>query len=151
MSYAIERKGEWAGVVLPEWLRFFDCRCGDKGMPEGQHAGVRAPWGGTLYGSERAAADMGLRGEGIWEDTTPISCSTYIDARTAGDKEIAKQLQDAIKAADKMRQEFLDAVKHPRQPNQGGSCCYLPSAITIANYGWSILADRRMYVVRAFN
>ena len=139
--YSIEHVGEWAGVVLPSWIRFFDCRCEDK------DAGTKTPWGGYLWGSERAAVDLGLRGKGYWEDTTPLSCSTYIDARKAGDKEVARQLTQAIQDAQKFLKEWEEAT---HTEGQGGSCLYCPVGITISNYGWSIISDRRTIKVRAF-
>lgn len=142
MGYSTEHTQEWCGVLIPDWIRVFDCRCEDR------NAGIKTPWGSYLWGSERAAVDLGLRGEGFYHDTTPLSCSTYIDARTAGDKEVARQLQRALEDAEKFRAEYLAAI--PATPGDGGSCLYLPVAITISNYGWSIVADNRNYVVRAF-
>jgi hypothetical protein len=146
MGFSTEVIGTFAGVAIPAWLRVFDCRASDT------DAGARSPWGTSLYGSERAAVDIGLRtGNGEYNDTTPISCSTYIDARTADEAEIARQLRDGLKEAAKLLAEFEAAKAKPAKPGDGGSCLYRPVAFCLSNYGWSIMSDAREKVVRAFN
>ena len=145
MPFSIEITGTFAGVKIPAWLRVFDCRASDA------DAGARSPWGTSLYGSERAAVDMGLRAPGEYNDTTPISCSTYIDARTADEAEIARQLRDGLKEAAKLLAEFEAAKASSKgKPANGGSCLYRPVAFCLSNYGWCVLSDAREKVVRAF-
>lgn len=141
--YAKEVKGEWFGVKIPEWLRAFDCRSLDEeGIP-------RTPWGTTLYSSERAAYDLGLRGQGRWDDTTLVSCQTYIDSRTAPEEELRSQITRMVRDAEKYRREYEEGQKYPSN-GQGGTCLYMPLAICLSNYGWSIIADRRTQIVRRF-
>lgn len=147
--YAKEIKGEWHGVKIPSWIRLFDCRTEEDAKTP------KAPWGEYLYGSERAAADLGLRGvlesgERFHYDTVPTSCQTYIDSRTCKPEELVRQFSDAVKRAGELRKEYLQTKKNQKEKPDGGSCLYLPVAIAISNFGWSIISDRRTEVVRGF-
>lgn len=143
--YSVEYIGEWAGVEIPEWLRAFDCRASE------EFEGRKAPWGESLWGSERAAVDCGLkRGYGSNDATYPVSCSTYVDARKCNESEIAKQLRDGIKEATKLRAEYEAAKKAAPDPKGGGSCLYPPVAFALSNFGWSIISDQSKCIVRAF-
>lgn len=136
---AIEVKGSWFGVEIPSWLRAFDCRGEALATP--------------YKGSEKAEVDLGLRslkGESYWaHGTTPLSCQTYIDARTADEVELRRQVTDMVKEATKFKKEY-DAVGNVADKGLGGSCFYLPIAICMSNFGWSILCDRRSQRVRHF-
>lgn len=143
MSYAIEMVGTWYGVRIPRWLRAFDVR-GDV------FAKPVAPWGATLWSSECAEVDLGLRTENDRFGTTPLSCSTYTDARHADDAELARQVKDMVKEARRFRLEYLRAKRLITEHGQGGSCLYMPVAVSMANFGWSIISDTRTCVVRAF-
>ena len=142
-KYAKEVTGEWYGVSIPAWLRAFDCRA------SGDDIAPTSPWGTTLWSSERAEVDLGLRTQTNWFSTTPLSCSTYIDARTCSDVECAKQVTDMVKEATKFRAEYEDAKAHEAPKGQGGGVYYQPVAIVMSNFGWSILADNRTGVVRS--
>lgn len=142
--YSKEIRGAWSGVQIPDWLRVFDCRNADG------EAWVKTPWGSTLLGSERAQVDLGLRTAEGSHATMLLSCSTYIDARTAGEAEIGKQLRDGIKEAEKFRAEYEAAKKRRAKPGDGGSCLYMPVAFALSNFGWCIISDERTMIVRAF-
>lgn len=132
--YAIEVKGEWFGVVLPPWLRAFDCR--------------GEALAGPYMASEKAEADLGLRTVNDRHGVTPMSCQTYIDARTATEEELRRQVTDMIKEATRIKKEY-DAAP-TEDAGLGGSCLYLPIAICMSNYGWSVLCDRRTQRTRHF-
>ena len=141
--YSIEITNRtWYGVTIPEWLRVFDCRGDD--IP-------RSPWGTSLFSGERAAVDMGLRTEKEKYDGHPSSCSTYIDSRTAPESELVRQVTDMVKEAERILLEFRDAQERPAKPGAGGSCFYLPVAICLANYGWSVMVDERVKAIRTFD
>jgi hypothetical protein len=151
MKYAIEiTSGEWYGVALPEWLRFFDCRNSDS------WSAPKAPWGESIYGGERAQIDLGLK-RGYYEDnnaTTLVSCSTYIDSRTACMGELTRQVTNMIEAAERFRRDYERYKSKITKPEDcyanGGSCFYLPVAAEMSNFGWSIIADDRSRIVVAF-
>ena len=144
-TFAVEiKEASWYGVDLPRWIRVFDCRCA-----KGTEFSAKAPWGATLMGSERAEVDMGLRGE-TWDErhaTTPMSCSTYIDARTCDESELRKQVSDMVREAARMRDTYLKAKENPAKEGEGGGCNYMPVGIALSNFGWSIIADTRTCVV----
>jgi len=142
MGYAIEVIGTWYGIEIPSWLRAFDCRANDA---------ATSPWGTSLWSSERAEVDMGLRTATSRNATTPVSCSTYTDARRADDAELARQVTRMVEEATRIRAEYLAAKDRPAQPGSGGSCLYLPVAVCMANYGWSVVCDERTMIVRAFS
>jgi hypothetical protein len=144
MTFAKEIVGQWFGVAIPSWLRAFDCRGSGKDLMP------RAPWGETLFGGEKASVDLGLR-DGTWDgrhDTIPTSCSTYLDARTASESELARQVADMVKEATRLKTEY-DTAKEAAK-GVGGSCLYLPIAIEMSNYGWSVISDKRTCKIRAF-
>lgn len=132
-----------AGVEIPAWIRVFDCRAPDVDIAP------RAPWGPCLWGSERAAVDLGLRGQGFQHDTTPMSCSGTGDLRKASDAEIARHLTNAFQEADKLR-ALWEKARTCKRGNQGGSCFYQPVAVTISNYGWGVMCDERTMAVQYF-
>lgn len=152
MPYAIEIVGGmFLGLPIPTWLRVFDCR-----KPEGQEF-VKAPWTYTLdgetftpslLGSETAAVDLGLRGEGFHEDTTPISGSGYGDTRRSESEALAA-VKSMIESAHRLHKDWEDACRKPMSTN-GGSVVYKPVAIALCNYGWSVICDKRGYRVVEF-
>lgn len=144
MSFAKEISGEWYGVAIPSWLRAFDCRSEDV------FADPRSPWGTVLYSDEKAQVDLGLRTETYRYATTPLSCSTYIDARRADDAELARQVRDMAQAATKLHKEWEKAASLLAARGEGGSCVYCPVAICMSNFGWSVLSDERTCRVRRF-
>jgi hypothetical protein len=142
MTFAKEIKGSWFGVTIPDYLRAFDCR--------GDETPVTS-WGHTLFGSDKAGVDLGLRKENESFSTTPISCSTYVDARTANDAELARQVKNMLGAVDALKLRYEDAVAHPAPKGQGGGAEYLPVAIEMSNFGWSVIADKRIYAIKSYN
>ncbi len=144
MAYAKEVTGAWFGVTIPAWLRVFDCRA------DSSDIAPRSSWGSSLWSSERAEVDLGLRTATERNATTPVSCSTYVDARRADDAELAQQVTRAIAEATRLRDEYETAKAKPAKPGSGGSCLYLPVAVSIANFGWSVISDERTRIVRAF-
>ena len=142
-EFSKEVKGSWwYGVELPAWLRAFDCRATDAEIAP------KSPWGTSLWGSERAEVDLGLRSDGVYNATTPMSCSTYTDARRANDADLSKQVADMVKAATELYTEY-QAAEH--KPGNGGSCLYCPVAIVMSNYGWSVVSDQRQCKIRPFS
>jgi len=143
MLYAIEIKDrEWYGVKIPKWLRVFDCR-GDEIL--------KAPWGHTLWSSEKAEVDLGLRTETDRFGTTPLRCSTYIDSRTAAETELTRQVTDMVKEAKQIRVQYLDAKKNPGEDKgHGGSGYYMPIAIAMSNFGWNVICDERISATKFF-
>jgi hypothetical protein len=133
---------EWYGVKIPSWLRVFDCRGEDL---------VIAPWGSVLWSSKRAEVDLGLRTEKDRFGTTPLSCSTHIDSRTASESELTRQVADMVKEATKLRDQYLEAKKNPGKDKWfGGSGYYLPVAIAMSNFGWNVICDKRTSVTKFF-
>jgi hypothetical protein len=134
--HSIEITGEWFGIPVPSWLRAFDCRSSDEQTFKSKY-----------WGSERAQIDLGL-GVG-WEchATTPLSCSTYYDARGAAIDDLRHQVEDMVREADKFYAEWETATDNP---GNGGSCLYRPVGIALCNYGWSVISDKRTMKVRAF-
>jgi hypothetical protein len=133
-THSIEHTKELYGVKIPPWLRAFDCR-------------AYAYFGCGLYGSERAEADLGLRSEKENHSTTPESCNPHIDNREAMPEELKRQVTDMVASATKMRDKFLKMAK--RGSNlKGGTAIYLPVAVALSNFGWSIIADKRIYVIQ---
>lgn len=141
--YAIEiTEREWCGVKIPKWLRVFDCR-GDEL--------TKAPWGQTLWSSEKAEIDLGLRSEKDRFGTSPLSCSTHIDSRTAPEAELTRQMADMVKEATRLRKQYLEAKKNPGEDKgHGGSGYYLPVAVAISNFGWNVICDERISVTKFF-
>lgn len=143
MKYAIEiMDKEWYGVKIPSWLRVFDCRGTDT---------PTSPEGYTMFGSEKACYDLGLRNESYYYDSTPWHCSTYTDSRTASEDELKNQVTDMVTAAKSSMKEYRDALKKPAEEGQGGSCYYLVVGVAISNYGWAVIADTRQKAVRGFD
>ena len=145
MTYAKEIRGTWFGVAIPVWLRAFDCRAPD------EEIAPKAPWGATLWSSERAEVDLGLRTEHDRFGTAPFSCSTYTDTRKADEQELARQVRDMIKRAAEMRAEYHAADANRARKGEGGSCLYQPVAVTLSNFGWSVICDERTMIVRRFS
>lgn len=135
MGYANEIKGPWFGVEIPAYLRCFDCR------------GTELV--GPYLSSERAEADLGLYVGDERYGTTPVSCHTYLDARTASDELLAKQVQDMVRESERLNQEYESCVE-TKDTGKGGSCFYRPLALCMSNYGWSVLCDRRTVRIRHF-
>jgi hypothetical protein len=144
MQYAKEVVGEWFGIKLPDGIRAFDCRS------ENVFEDPPSPWGTTLYSSEKAEVDLGLRTQTEWNGTTPLSCNTYIDARKCSDDELRKQVLDMVEQATKFQDEYIEAAKHMASAGQGGSCLYQVVGVALSNFGWSILCDKRTCIVRRF-
>lgn len=142
-KYSIEiTERQWYGVKVPKWLRVFDCRGAE--LP-------KTPWGYTLFASEKAEVDLGLRSETDSFGATPISCSTYIDSRLAAEAELIRQVTDMVQRARQLRLQYLAAKKNPGEDKgHGGSAYYLPVAVTLSNFGWSVLCDRRVSVTKFF-
>jgi hypothetical protein len=149
---AIEITGSFLGQEIPSWLRVFDCR-----KPIGEEI-VKAPWTNTydgktyspsLFGSECAAVDLGLRGKGVHEDTTPVSGSGYGDTRRS-ESEALSAVRSMIEAAQRTHQDWEEACGKPMSTN-GGSVCYQPIAVALCNFGWSVICDRRGYRVVSFS
>ncbi len=148
MPYATEIKGSFHGVAIPTWLRVFDCR-----QPIGAEF-VLAPWTVTLFGkecrvsllgSELAEVDLGLRSKEDRHAANPSSCSGYGDARIS-ESEAAAMLLDALAAARGHQKEWEWASTRPRRQD-GGQAHYQPIAIALCNFGWSVIADSRNYLI----
>lgn len=123
----------------------FDCRTG-KDEFAGQ---VMAPWGETLYGCERAAYSIGLRVGYGKHDTTPLSISGCPDLRT-WPVQFERVAMDLVKHAARLLRDYEEALAAPAPEGEGGSVFYRPVAISVANFGGSLIADRRERAVRRF-
>ena len=141
--YAIEiMEREWHGVKIPEWLRVFDCR-GEE-LP-------KVPWGQTLFASEKASVDLGLLSETDSFSACPLSCSTYTDSRIAAEAELTRQVTDMVNRAEMFKEQYLEAKETPgNDKGFGGSAYYLPVAVALSNFGWSVISDRRLSVTKFF-
>lgn len=144
MGYSKEIQGIWCGVEIPSWLRAFDVRTAPS------ECGLRAPWGETLWSAERAMVDLGLKAGYDSHATIPSGCHVYFDMRDCSEAELAKQIASAIADATRLHSEYEHAQVHRAAPGAGGSCYYMPVAISIGNYGWSVICDERTCVIRAF-
>lgn len=131
----------WYDTVIPEWLRAFDCRS------MVGYLGTVASYGFILYGSEKAMVDMGLKGMDFDYCTTPESCDPHIDNREATHDELARQVADMVATATRIKLKYEEVAKRGNNPN-GGTAIYLPVAIALSNFGWTIIADKRTYVIQ---
>ena len=140
MSFSKEIVGEWFGVAIPPWIRAFDCRS--------ETFSVKADWGDYLFGSEKAAADLGLLSENHNYYITPIRLHPNVDLREAYEEELHSEISAMVREAFNYRQEFLSALE---SSNLGGSAYYyLPVAICMSNFGWSLVCDVRVFRVKQF-
>lgn len=148
---AIEIKGSFLGQEIPSWLRVFDCRTPASDPP------ILAPWTCTfnnktfspsLFGSEPASVDLGLRAKGIHEDIVPIGGSGYGDTRR-NEAEALSATRAMFYAAAACKRDWDKASAKPMSDN-GGSIYYQPIAVALCNYGWSVICDRRDYRVVEF-
>jgi hypothetical protein len=141
MLYAQEiKEATWHGIVLPAGLRAFDCR-GDNV--------IRSPWGTVLFASEKAECDLGLRKQNEWYATTPVSCHTYIDSRRAADSQLRQLVKAMVSESGKLWDKW-EAAAASRPTSHGGEAVYRPLALCLENFGWCILADKRMSRTRYF-
>lgn len=130
--------------VIDGWA-VFDCRTGEDEY-EGQ---VKAPWGETLWGSERAAYSIGLRTGWMGHDTTPLSTSGCPDLRTwPGQYE--KVARNLVKEAKRLMKDYESALANPAPEGEGGSVFYRPVILAVCNFGGAVIADRRVFAVRRF-
>ena len=144
MSFSTEIKGSFCGVNIPGWLRFFDCRWpDDKDFP-------KTPYGASLMGYEKAAFDIGLLSQNERNAVTPISCTTYVDHRTANHKLMQPIIINMIDSVIKLNDEFLLLKEKKLKAKNGGQAIYQPMFVALSNFGWTIVADRRNYVIRPF-
>lgn len=144
MPFSKEIVKVWYGVEIPEWLRAFDCRQDESNdLP-------KSSWGITLYSSEKAEVDLGLFSERENHSTIPQSCRTYIDSRSAHNEELTRQVKDMIRTAETMKLEYDKAKASKKNSPHGGSTCYMPVAITMSNFGWSVIADKRISATKWF-
>ncbi len=130
--------------VIDGW-HVFDCRTG-----EDEFGGtVKAPWGETLWGSERAAYSIGLRTSYMGDDTTPLSTSGCPDLRTwPGQYE--KVARNLVKEAKRLMKDYENALANPAPEGEGGSVFHRPVIVAVCNFGGSVIADRRVFAVRRF-
>lgn len=146
MNYSIEHIDNWFGVELPDWIRFFDCRTCESlnCRQEESQLYQKTPEGNTLWSSERAAYDLGI----YPHVASMLSCDPGYDLRKS-EKEVIRALKGAIEKVVEFKKEYKEAFEKGMS-DDGGSVIYDPMAICISNFGWSIIADRRSFMVRAF-
>ena len=138
--------GYFAGVRLPRSVPVFDVR---DYHAEDTIVKCLAPSGKyalSLYSSERAWFLLG----DVTGYTTPMSCSTYLDARTCSETELARQVKGIRHQVAIMWREYRKALHRLAKPGDGGSCVHRPALAYIANYGWGISAKRDGYLVAQF-
>jgi hypothetical protein len=131
---------EWYGAQIPKWLRVFDCR-GDE-TPKG-------PNGISIFASEKAAYDLGLRSatDTDWHDGTPLSQSTNWDARTAPPEELKRQVTDMVKAAKQLMRLYKKNLNSPPGPGVGYEKVV---AVALSNFGWCVITDKRFRSIKPF-
>ena len=56
-------------------------------------------------------------------------------------------IKSAVDAAHRALNRYADAVRNEAPKGSGGACHYQPVAITLANFGWEVIGDRRTEVV----
>lgn len=134
---------EFLGVKAPEWLAIFDCR-----SPEGVFE--KDPSGQvTVYGTERAEYALGLRSyaDGIYNSFCPTSIHGYVDTREERWRDdAARWIADLIARAEQMKAKY-DSLPEKYTGKHGGSGYYCPVAVALANYGATLICDRRLYRV----
>lgn len=134
--------GRYFGVRLPRSVPFFDCR-----WPDVSSLPVRD--GRTLWSSERAAHSIGLIARNV---TYPCSVQFYFDSRSEHETaETARVIRSSREQLAKQWKRYREAIRHPAQPGAGGSIAYKPTFVALCNYGISVGADDRNYVVGGFH
>jgi hypothetical protein len=118
-----------------------DCRSKKAGPYSKSHTGM------TLMSSERA---MYIFGHGDKDKfTTTVSCSGIGDTRTN-----MATLLSAVRGAIKVFNEHNKRYNaDSRKPNSlsGGGITYKPVMVEISNYGYSVIADRNIYCIPAYD
>jgi hypothetical protein len=131
MTYAKEHTGSFAGVTIPAWLRFFDCREADS------EETPRAPWGEHLYGCERAEMDLGLKRDSHSHAATPRGGSAmHRDNRELSDADLADLTRKMIATAEECLAEY---EAFPSEV----AVYFEPVAVALSNFGWAVIADTR--------
>lgn len=138
---------EFWGVTFPDWLPFFDCRCPEDVIEKDPSGQV------TVYSCEKAEYALGLRSyaERKYHATTIVSVQAYLDARNETDYvrgEYIRILRDLIVRGEQQLKLYNSI--DPTVPTNGGGCIYRPVAVTLANFGASLLADERNRRIQAF-
>jgi hypothetical protein len=145
--------GTFVGVRLPRSVPFFDCR-------DFEDCNIRADYGADynpiLYGSERAAFALGLRvpARSYYDqfDTLSRGIQFYFDSRHENmASETARIVKSLRKALAELWRAYRKAKRNPAKPDSGGSVYYRPVAIELCNYGASVMADNRDFVVEGFD
>jgi hypothetical protein len=154
MPYAKEIvDGTFLDHPIPSWLRVFDCR-----KPEGQEF-TKAPWSykvngktvsPSLIGEDLAEMDLGLRTRDGSNATHPEYCNRYGDLRD-DDLETQDAIKHMIAAAYKIHDEWVACLTPESALVDCGKVCYKPIAVALCNFGWSVIADRRISRVVAFS
>lgn len=147
LPFCVEHTGDFHGVKIPGWIRFFDVRIPDEKMftPETKYKG-RNP-----LSSERAEIVCGLYEPGEFHESSwPISCQAYRDFRTCPEGVVIGAAEDMIREAVRIRKVYQDTPVQESN-GRGGSVNYLPVLVYLANYGWGVVADRRVYRVAYFD
>lgn len=140
-DFGIRRVLVHRGVIL------VDTRCDENIDP--WEAPSFAPWGITLYCSERAAYALGLYGKGKDQFSVPASCS---GCPRLTEKALEKEYFD--KMVEHFRGYEVDYNKYPIGPlnseeerpaiigKHGAVALYTPLCVAFSNYGWGILCNR---------
>jgi len=138
-SIVIRPVTEIAGVAIPEYILFFDCR-----MPD-ETPIPKAHYGESLWSGERAAYSLGLRLS--WReryDTNPRGIQFYFDSREpAMAGETARVVNDLIEQYRQVESRYCRAKRSPAGPGEGGGVLYKPVACYLANFGGGVIADSR--------
>jgi len=133
------------GAFECEGIPVVDCRAPDAVDPYDN--AIDSPDGFRMYASERAAYWLGLRPG--YQDATPIRGSGY--CRLTDDSiDLPRALARAVEAFRDAQAAFNASPAGPCKGDHGGSWNVKPLCITLSNYGWAVLADRRVYRVKPF-
>ncbi len=140
------------GVEFPDWLLVFDCRWSeDLDLPLDPSGQV------LMYGSERAEYALGLRSyeRQEYNSASLVSSQGLADTRQPGfgHEDARNSLLSLIEHATEERAKYLALGEdwEDRDTGLGGRAFHLPVAVALANYGASLIADRRIYRVQFFN
>lgn len=130
-------RGVWEGVRVPRSVAVFDVR--DPRGEECTAAAVKAPWGETLWSSERAEYVLGLKRESgaLVRDMHSVSGRDYRDSLSL-ESALRKERVEIARAWKRWRR----AARHGRKRGEGGGSIVMrPALLSIGNYGYHLSAD----------
>ena len=129
-EYARETVHSFAGVKIPPWLRFFDCRMSD------DKEEFYTPWCERLFSSEPAEVLLGLKHGFSSYATMPSGMyAAHIDNRKLSEAELAETVREMIHAAKEVLKLYNTTSEQ--------TVYFMPVAVALSNFGWCVIADKR--------